>query len=168
MSAARARKTVEGRVDPKPRLIENNLPGQRLLNANPDRHYIWANESSGGEMDVSAYLAMAEGLGEPPESGYRCEEYDGEKASLRVAIGAVARKGENFRFRGHVLMSCPKAFKLYVDSVGEMGNTGQRGADAAAARAKKRKGSYEDLSDIGGRGISVQSKNALEGLPEEE
>lgn len=166
MSAARARKIVEGRSDPKPRRITDLLSGQSLINSDPSRFYLWANER--GDFDAEYYLALASGLDVPDSEGYRLERHAGEvSGTLRVRIGSIAKEGEPFRHKGHVLISCPKEFKLLIDEVGELGMTGQRATDQKVARSKKNRGQHDDLSGIQAPGISITSGRP-DGLPEED
>jgi hypothetical protein len=165
-AAARVRKTVEGRVDPKPRLIDNVLPWQRLKNKDERRHYVLVNERMNGEFDVSYYEALAEGLGLPREDGYVVEVR--KPGGVTLAAGVTAEEGQPIRFRGMILMSCPKAFKKLLEDFGDDGQSGQEGANERDRLYKKNKGTYESLADVRGRGISVHTKNELEGLPPEE
>src|SRR4051812_42573640 len=101
-AAARVRKTVEGRADPKPRLIDNVLPWQRLKNKDPRRHYVLVNENANGEFDVSYYESLAEGLGLPREDGYVREDLT--ETGVRLAAGTTGEIGQPIRFRGMILM----------------------------------------------------------------
>ena len=139
------------RFDPKSRPVDAVGDWTVLKNRDPERHYVGALEMNKGMFDVEWYLSLAEGLGQDEEFGYRVEKYAGEQG-VRFRTGNTSRVvGDPIRFRGHILMSCPKEFKELLDQVGSDGGSGLRMADQIDEQIKRR-GAYTDpASTVRGR-----------------
>lgn len=140
------------RIDPVSRPLDGALPWTEIKGKDPARYYVLVNERMGGEFDVSYYAGLAEGIGVPSTDGYQVEIV--REGGPRFSAGGGER-GEPIRWRGMILMSCPKSFKELLEEVGDDGHSGQRSADERD-RQYKRKGAYDDLRGIASSGISLE------------
>jgi len=130
------------RADPKQRAVDGVADLTEIVNPDPDRCYVLVNEVNRGFFDVEYYESLAENMGLEPEDGYNVERR--REGGPRLKTGRTARGNDDIlRFRGMVLMSCPKEFKDMLNDIG------QRGADKYANEVRKRQGVADDLSGIG-------------------
>lgn len=135
--------------------MDGALPWTKVVGKDPSRYYVLVNERSGGEFDVAFYSGLAEGIGLPSSDGYVVEIIREGGPKFGHGNDATGKNGEPIRFRGHVLMSCPKGFKELLEEVGDDGQSGQKAADERD-RQYKRKGAYDDLRGIAAPGISLE------------
>lgn len=135
------------RVDPKQRHTDGVSDLTEVVRPDPDRFYVLVNEVNRGYFDVEYYESMAENLGLTPEEGYEVVRRTPDGPRLKA--GRTARGQDDIiRFRGMVLMSCPKEFKALIDEIGMDGSKGQSGADSYDAGVRKRRGVADDISGL--------------------
>lgn len=145
------------RSDPKPRPVDGIADLTEVVDADPERSYVLVNETNRGYFDVEYYESMAENMGLEPDQGW--EVVRRVPGGPRLKVGRTARGEDDvIRFRGMVLMSCPKAFKQMLEDVG------QQGADRQAQQVKKRKGSAEDADISLRRGDDTTYIRPLSGM----
>lgn len=136
-----AASTVKVRQDPKPRLVDGAKGKDRLVGADPDRKYVWANRSdASGEQ-------YYEGL------GYRVERRaanggDGVRPWARV----TCKPGEPIEMSGHVLMSIAREDADRIEREGDGDSIGQDGCDAIEKQLINRKSGMHGSDPM--RGIS--------------
>lgn len=151
MGAAAAKRPAF-RHDPKQRHVDGVASLTEIVDPDPNRHYVLVNEVNRGFFDVEYYEAMALNLGMTEEEGYVVERRRADGSGPRLRAGRTSRGTDDIvRFRGMVLMSCPKDFKKLVDEIGMDQQSGQREADRIDASVRKRAGIADDT-----KGISVR------------
>jgi hypothetical protein len=100
----------ERRADPHPRFFSTPLAFNRIENAMPDRHYVWANKGC-PYTGVRKYLSM----------GYQVETHrrGGPKIAGMSDQQNVALDGQEMEFEGSVLMSIEKERREAIEQYGE-------------------------------------------------
>lgn len=92
-----APETTVPRIDPDPRPIDGDVGG-RIVNARPDRVYVWANPN---DPDT--------GLQHMLEMGFEIEKVSSAKDAVRIEGGyGSSESGGNITRRGQILVSCSK------------------------------------------------------------
>jgi len=146
------------RADPKQRPVDAVADSTEVVNPDPERSYVLVNETNRGFYDVEFYESMAENMGYEPEDGY--EVVRRVEGGPRLRVGRTARGEDDIiRYRGMVLMSCPKWFKELLNDIG------QKGADKQAAEVRQRRGVADDLAgiELRGRGSNTTYIRSLTG-----
>lgn len=120
------------RNDPSPRPADGASDGTRLLNKDPNKHYVFVATSPN-------YV-----IGEYEDRGYQVEVLEEGGVSLsRSRRGS--KVGEEIRYRDMVLMSCSKERKAELDQFGEFGNTGWAKADRIEEKIIDKRSAQADL-----------------------
>lgn len=113
------------RHDPTSRPADGRRSSDRLIGADPTRHYVYANPND-VETGVECYQAL----------GYEIERY--RKDGPRPAVGKTLSEGSQVTSKGQVLMSCPIEAKQERDEFGDgNGGMGQSYIDGIDRRILK-------------------------------
>lgn len=112
------------RIDPKSRPPDGARPWDKLVGANPERHYTYVNPND-EQFGVEFYESL----------GY--EQELRREGGVRPAVGKTKGDGSVITVLGQVLMSVPMDQKQALDTYGVGGNGGQKHIDEVEERILK-------------------------------
>lgn len=104
------------RRDPVPRRANGGFDKFRVMNCNPERHYVAVYKNS-DDMGPEYFEAL----------GYDIERLT--EHGPRFLVGRGAKQGEPVECQGHVLMSCPNEVRQEIVANGADGVSGQNWVD---------------------------------------
>lgn len=112
---------------PRTRPVHESAHDGQLMNADPNKKYVWAPVDDNHPMNYAYYESM----------GYNKEICEKGKDTLKIHLGAPSKVGDPYRFRDMVLMSCSKERADEIFQKGSGGNTGQEYFDKLMARIRR-------------------------------